>query len=105
MTSRRLIVLAVLAAALVGVGALLFLGRTSPEAVDLEATLEIIIPEYDPVFADDYARARLVATIPARRFASPAEVAAAAAFLCSVPAAYVTGQTLLVDGGVVGATY
>jgi 3-oxoacyl-[acyl-carrier protein] reductase len=29
----------------------------------------------------------------------PAEVAAAAVFLCSAAASYVTGQSLLVDGG------
>jgi len=56
----------------------------------------------DELFADDYSRARLVATIPAKRFGTPEEVAAAAVFLCSGQAAYVTGQTVLVDGGVVG---
>jgi 3-oxoacyl-[acyl-carrier protein] reductase len=30
---------------------------------------------------------------------APEEVAAAAAFLCSVPASYITGVALLVDGG------
>jgi 3-oxoacyl-[acyl-carrier protein] reductase len=38
--------------------------------------------------------------IPAGRLGRPEELAAAAAFLMSVPAAYVTGQSLLIDGGV-----
>ena len=37
--------------------------------------------------------------VPAARLGTPAELAAAATFLLSAPAAYVTGQTLLVDGG------
>jgi 3-oxoacyl-[acyl-carrier protein] reductase len=37
--------------------------------------------------------------VPAARLGSPEEVAAAAAFLCSQAASYVTGQWLLVDGG------
>jgi 3-oxoacyl-[acyl-carrier protein] reductase len=37
--------------------------------------------------------------VPAGRLGTPAELAAAVTFLCSVPAAYITGTTLLVDGG------
>lgn len=37
--------------------------------------------------------------IPAGRLGTPDEFAAAAAFLCSAPASYVTGQALAVDGG------
>jgi 3-oxoacyl-[acyl-carrier protein] reductase len=37
--------------------------------------------------------------VPAGRLGSVAEMAAAAAFLCSERAAYITGVTLLVDGG------
>jgi 3-oxoacyl-[acyl-carrier protein] reductase len=37
--------------------------------------------------------------VPAGRLGAPAEVAAAVAFLCSSAAGYVTGQRLLVDGG------
>ena len=59
----------------------------------------------EELFADDYARARLLASIPAKRFADPQEIAAAAVYLCSQQAAYVTGQTLVVDGGMVASTY
>jgi 3-oxoacyl-[acyl-carrier protein] reductase len=38
-------------------------------------------------------------SIPAGRLGSPEELAAAAVFLCSDPAAYITGTSLLVDGG------
>jgi 3-oxoacyl-[acyl-carrier protein] reductase len=37
--------------------------------------------------------------VPAGRLGTPEEVAAAAVFLCSEPASYVTGQRVLVDGG------
>ncbi len=74
-------------------------------------TVNAVAPGYtaterlEELFADDYARARLLASIPAKRFATPREVAAAAVFLCSQQAAYVTGQTLVVDGGMVASTY
>ncbi|WP_033291810.1 SDR family oxidoreductase [Amycolatopsis jejuensis] len=41
------------------------------------------------------------ASIPAGRYGDPAEFGAAAAFLCSAQAAYVTGTTLRCDGGLV----
>ncbi len=37
--------------------------------------------------------------IPAKRLGSPAEFGAACAFLCSAQAGYITGQSLLIDGG------
>src|SRR5256885_2229922 len=36
---------------------------------------------------------------PAGRFGDPAEFGAACAFLCSAQAGYITGQSLLIDGG------
>jgi 3-oxoacyl-[acyl-carrier protein] reductase len=47
----------------------------------------------------DAAAAAAREEVPAARLGTPEEVAAAAAFLCSRAAGYVTGQTLLVDGG------
>ena len=43
--------------------------------------------------------AERINTIPARRFGDPAEFGAACAFLCSAQAGYITGQNLLIDGG------
>ena len=37
--------------------------------------------------------------IPAQRFGDPAEFGAACAFLCSAQAGYITGQSILIDGG------
>jgi len=48
---------------------------------------------------DEVAAARM-ATIPAKRFGQPDEFGAACAFLCSAQAGYITGQNLLIDGGV-----
>lgn len=44
-------------------------------------------------------RAEFLATIPLGRFSTPADVAAAAMFLCSDEASLITGETLEVDGG------
>ncbi len=51
--------------------------------------------------ADEVARAE----IPAKRLGSPAEFAAAAAFLCSNQASYITGETIAVDGGMTRSVF
>jgi 3-oxoacyl-[acyl-carrier protein] reductase len=43
------------------------------------------------------------AEIPMRRIGTPQDMGAAAAFLCSDRAGYITGQVLLVDGGLIEA--
>lgn len=50
---------------------------------------------------DEGQRARILDRVPGRRLGLPAEVAAAAVYLASDEAAYVTGQTLHVNGGMV----
>ena len=56
------------------------------------------------LFAKDPERAaRRLVHVPMGRFAKPAEIAAAAAFLASDDASFITASTFLVDGGIHGA--
>ena len=50
------------------------------------------------VDVDDFRKAA-AASNPIKRVGAPEDIAAAAAFLCSDEASYITGQTLYVDGG------
>jgi 3-oxoacyl-[acyl-carrier protein] reductase len=50
------------------------------------------------------AKARM-AGVPAKRFGTPEEFGAACAFLCSTQAGYITGQNLLLDGGIFPAAF
>jgi 3-oxoacyl-[acyl-carrier protein] reductase len=49
---------------------------------------------------EDAAFAERIATVPARRAGDPDEFGAICAFLCSAHAGYITGQNILIDGGV-----
>jgi 3-oxoacyl-[acyl-carrier protein] reductase len=53
----------------------------------------------------DEARQRSASRIPAKRFGSPDEFGALCAFLCSTQAGYITGQSILIDGGLVNSTF
>ena len=44
------------------------------------------------------------ANVPAKRFGQPEEFGAAAAFMCSAHAGFITGQNLLLDGGIYPGT-
>ncbi len=45
------------------------------------------------------------ATVPAGRFGTPAEFGDACAYLCSAQAGFITGQNLLLDGGIYPGTF
>ena len=52
-----------------------------------------------PVWENEELLAAILARTPMGRIGEPAEVAAAAAFLCMPASAYITGQCLAIDGG------
>ena len=46
-----------------------------------------------------------MAMVPAKRIGDPTEFGDACAFLCSAQAGYITGQSLLIDGGTYPGTF
>lgn len=76
------------------------------EAAADGVTLNAVLPGWiatariaDNAGGMEAAEAAARAEVPAGRLGTVEEIAAAAAFLCSARASYVTGQSLLVDGG------
>jgi 3-oxoacyl-[acyl-carrier protein] reductase len=73
------------------------------ELAALGITVNAVSPGFIPVerHADvtEETRDAYVASVPARRFGTPAELADAVSFFASDGAAFVTGQRLVVDGG------
>ena len=72
-------------------------------------TVNCVAPGYiatdrlEQLLPDDAARDAVLGRIPMGRFGAPEEVAAVAVFLASLQAAYVTGQTIVPEGGAVAA--
>jgi len=76
----------------------------SPGRIDTDRVrgLDATRARADGVPYDQY-RAAYERTIPARRYGAPRDLGALVAFLASDAAGYVTGQNILVDGGMVPA--
>jgi 3-oxoacyl-[acyl-carrier protein] reductase len=67
------------------------------ELAPFNITINAVLPGLGDLGADYIAK--IEGSIPAGRLGSGADVANAALFFCPDEAAYVTGQTLVVDGG------
>ena len=92
-------------------GVTAFAKTLSEEIAADGVTVNNVAPGYtatarlDDLFENEQAKRALVERIPARRLAEPSEIAAAVTYLASQQAGYVTGQTLVVDGGLVKALF
>jgi 3-oxoacyl-[acyl-carrier protein] reductase len=85
-------------------GALTGLVRTlALEVARWKATANVIAPGYveTPMTArhDEKRKEMLLKAVPLKRYGQPEEVAGLTAFLCSQEAGYLTGQVLVMDGG------
>jgi len=56
-----------------------------------------------PSFSDPMRKEELLSRIPLHRFGLPEEIASAVKYLASQDASYITGQTLMMDGGLTAA--
>ena len=88
-----------------------FVGGTSRQVAPFGITINNLLPgihDTDRAIALDggnpATRIAREATIPARRYGTPAEFGAMCAFLCSVHAGFIIGQNILLDGGATNAT-
>jgi 3-oxoacyl-[acyl-carrier protein] reductase len=63
----------------------------------LRSTLEAGATKHGTSY--EAAAERRIATIPARRFGEPSEIGSLCAYLCSAQAGFITGQSLVIDGG------
>jgi 3-oxoacyl-[acyl-carrier protein] reductase len=88
-----------------------FAKTLSSEVAAQGITINNVAPGYteterlNELFNTEEAKRSFAQTIPAKRLGHVDEIAAAVVFLASQRAAYITGQTLLVDGGFVGSLF
>ena len=71
--------------------------------VNAVAPATVLTPSREQLLGDPEARARMLARIPLGRFPTMDEIAAAVCYLASDAAASVTGQILVLDGGLTAA--
>lgn len=86
-------------------GLIAFTKSMAKELASRGVTANVIAPgmidtDMTAVLSDE-TRAAILANIPLARLGKPDDIAACAAFLASDEAAYITGQVLVVDGGMV----
>ncbi len=58
----------------------------------------------EPIYADPVVRRQRTSRVPLQRLGNPEDIAAAVMYLISDAAGYLTGQTIVVDGGLTTAT-
>jgi NAD(P)-dependent dehydrogenase (short-subunit alcohol dehydrogenase family) len=68
--------------------------------VNAIAPATVLTPSRERILSDPQARARMLARIPLGRFPDAEEIAEAVCYLASDAARSITGQTLVLDGGV-----
>ena len=97
-----------------------FLAGVARTVADRDVTINSLLPGYFDTgrlrqgFAATAARTgtsndevaeKWAAAVPARRFGTPAEFGKFCAFLCSAHAGYITGQNILLDGGLYQSSF
>lgn len=97
-----------------------FLAGVSRSVADKNVTINNLLPGYINTdrlrggltyaasvqnTSEEAVAAEQMAEVPAGRFGDPEAFGETAAFLCSVPAGYITGQNLLFDGGLFNGAF